>query len=87
MQRTCFALILALAVSALTVDARTRRDTEGEVVAEAVSEAVSEATSTTTTEAPKIPCEGKTKVCVEPKLCNKGTIDGNTLTRNYNYVS
>lgn len=40
-----------------------------------------------TTEAPKIPCDAKGKVCVEPKLCNRGFIDGNTLSRNYNYVS
>lgn len=43
--------------------------------------------TTTTTEAPKIPCQGKGKVCVAPKLCRQGFIDGNTLERNYNYVS
>lgn len=40
-----------------------------------------------TTEAPKIPCQGKGKVCVAPKLCNRGFVDGNTLERSYNYVS
>lgn len=36
---------------------------------------------------PKIPCVGKGKVCVSPNQCDKGFIDGNTLTRSYNYVS
>uniref|UniRef100_A0A336LJI8 CSON007400 protein n=1 Tax=Culicoides sonorensis TaxID=179676 RepID=A0A336LJI8_CULSO len=46
---------------------------------------VTEATTTTTTEAPKIPCVGKGKVCVEPNQCQKGFVDGNSLTRSYNY--
>lgn len=50
-------------------------------------EALDGSTTTTTTEAPKIPCDGKAKVCVEPNQCVKGFIDGNTLSRNYNYVS
>lgn len=40
-----------------------------------------------TTEAPKIKCEGKGKVCVAPKLCVKDFVEGNQLERNYNYVS
>lgn len=51
-----------------------------------LEEAIDDA-STTTTEPPKIPCDGKRKICVEPNQCVKGFIDGNTLTRSYNYVS
>lgn len=58
---------------------------KGELVKE--EESPSTTTTTTTTEAPQIPCEGKEKVCVEAKLCVKGFVDGNTLSRNYNYVS
>lgn len=78
MDRTFLILILTLLVSLLAVKAQVVVEDEVEV---------STPTTTTTTEAPKIPCDGKNKVCVEPKLCIKGEVDGNTLTRNYNYVS
>lgn len=74
--------LLAIAFILYAVEARIRRDIEPNV-----EEIESISSTTTTTEAPKIPCEGKGKVCVESKLCVKGLIDGNTLSRNYNYVS
>jgi len=45
-----------------------------------------EISTTTTTEAPKIPCDGKGMVCVASRQCIKGFVDGNTLERNYNYT-
>lgn len=80
MNKLGFTLILTIAITVWSVEGKVKRDVEP-FVEEGDLEVIS-----TTTEAPKIPCDGKGKVCVEPKLCVKGQIDGNTLTRNYNYV-